>query len=103
MFVARVTLKVQNDKMESFRRFAKAEGLDARRLSGCVEYAFCEDIAEPARVLLYEEWESRAAFEAYRSSPAFTASGATLMPLLAEPPKSSYYESDDVFSACAVQ
>jgi quinol monooxygenase YgiN len=102
MFIARVTLTIQDRQRDEFRRFASAEALEARALAGCVEYAFCEDVADPSRVLLYEEWSSRDAFEAYKKSALFEASGARLMPMLAGAPKSSYYESDDLFGACAV-
>jgi hypothetical protein len=39
----------------------------------------------------------------YRDSPVFKEAGAQLRPMLEEPPRSAYYESDDVFAACAVR
>lgn len=102
MFVVRVELSIQETKREDLRAFVVSEAREARKLAGCKEYAFCEDIAEPLRVLLYEEWATRADFEAYRNSAIFTASGAHLRPLLSKPPRSAYYDSDDVFSTCAL-
>lgn len=99
MFIARIVLEIQEPHREAFRRFANGEALAARALDGCVEYAFAEDVADPTRVFLYEEWSSKAAFEAYKQSPVFAASGANLRPLLAAPPKSAYYESENVFTA----
>jgi quinol monooxygenase YgiN len=75
----------------------------ARELAGRVDFAFCEDIGDPDPILLYEEWSTSEAFDAYRGSPMFAASGARVMPMLAEAPKSSYYESENVFDRCAVR
>ena len=102
MFIARVSLRIREADRAAFRAYAIEESAQARALPGCVEYAFHEDVAEPARVLLYEEWVSREPFEAYRRSPLFAAAGAHLLPMLAEPPRSAYYESEDVFSACGL-
>jgi len=101
MFVVRVELKLKSGHMEKLREHASAEASAAGKLPGCKAYSFSEDVAEPGRVLLYEEWATRDAFEAYKASPLFAAAGTWLMPLLAEPPKSAYYESDDVFTTCA--
>lgn len=72
-------------------------------MEGCVAYAFLEDVGDANSVMLYEEWASRDAFDAYKASPAFVAAGAKLRPMLAEPPKSAYYESEDLFTSCAVR
>jgi quinol monooxygenase YgiN len=103
MFIARIALKIKDQQRDAFRRFAAADGRAARALEGCVDYCFCEDVADPARVLLYEEWVTRDAFESYKASPVFEAAAARLQPMLAEVPKSAYYESDDLFRACAVR
>jgi quinol monooxygenase YgiN len=103
MFIARVTLQIRPSHRGSFRAYAAEECKQARALPGCVEYAFCEDVADPARVLLYEEWASREQFEVYRASPLFAQAGAHLGPMLESPPRSAYYESEDVFTACAMR
>jgi quinol monooxygenase YgiN len=103
MFVARIALKIQDPQRDAFRRYAAAEGLAPRTLAGCVEYSFCENVSDPTRVLLYEEWASRDAFESYKASPMFAAVGARLQPMLAAAPKSAYYESENIFDTCAVQ
>ncbi len=102
MFIARIELRIEPAARDAFRRYAAAEAVTARQLAGCVQYAFLEDVGDPLRVLLYEEWSTRATFDAYRGSSLFAAAGATLRPMLTEPPKSAYYESDDLFAACAV-
>ena len=47
---------------------------------------------------------TRDAFESYKGSAMFSTVGARLQAMLAESPKSAYYESDNVFGgACAAQ
>jgi quinol monooxygenase YgiN len=104
MFIARIVLTIQDPQRDAFRQYAAGEGLGPRALAGCVDYSFCEDVAEPKRVLLYEEWATREAFESYKASPSFAAASARLQPMLAEPPRSAYYDSEDLFGgACAVR
>jgi quinol monooxygenase YgiN len=103
MFIARVTLRIRPSEQAGFSAYALEESRQARDLPGCVEYAFYADVGDPARVLLYEEWANREQFEAYRQSSLFKAAGAHLVPMLAEPPRSAYYESEDLFAACAVR
>ena len=97
MFVVCVTLTLQANHRDSFRDYAGREGLQARNMPGCVEYSFCEDVADPLRVLLYEEWATREDFEEYKSSPFFSATNQRLKALLCAPPKSAYYVAEDVF------
>jgi quinol monooxygenase YgiN len=103
MFIARIELRITAGQRDDFRKYAASEGLAARELTGCVDFAFCEYIGDPDRVLLYEEWSTREAFDAYKGSAMFAASGARLMPMLAEAPKSAYYESENIFDRCAVR
>lgn len=98
MFIARVELEIKPSEQDAFRAYASSDALEVRDLPGCVRYRFTEDVSEPSHVLLYEEWSSRAAFEAYKASPLFAAAGAKLRPMLSAPPTSAYYESDDVFT-----
>jgi quinol monooxygenase YgiN len=103
MFIARIALVIKDEQRDTFRSFAAVDGRAARALEGCVDYCFCEDVADPGRVLLYEEWATREAFEAYKASPVFDAGATRLRPMLASAPVSAYYESDDLFDACAVR
>lgn len=36
-----------------------------REEAGCVSYNLCEDLLEPGRIVISEEWESMAALEAH--------------------------------------
>lgn len=46
----------------------------SRSETGCLEYVFCADPLDPARVVLFERWESQEALDAHlqalRSGPA---------------------------------
>jgi quinol monooxygenase YgiN len=40
----------------------------ARRASGCLDFAISADLLDPSRVDIFERWESRAAVDAFRGS-----------------------------------
>jgi quinol monooxygenase YgiN len=103
MFVVRIDLKIRTEQRAAFRAYAGADGLRPRSFAGCVDYTFCEDLSEPTRVLLYEEWTTRDLFEVYKASDFFHATGARLREMLQEPPRSAYYESDDIFDSCVAE
>lgn len=54
------------------------------------------DPSDPDRVLLYEEWSTRDAAEAYMHSEYFRASADVLFPLMTGTPDSAYYEAERV-------
>ena len=47
-------------------------------------------------MLLYEEWKTREAAEAYLGSDYFRDAGAILFPLMEGRPDSAYYEAERV-------
>jgi quinol monooxygenase YgiN len=38
----------------------------ARRASGCLDFALSADVVDPGRINIFERWESQAAVEAFR-------------------------------------
>ena len=98
MFVIRIQLTLQAATRDAFRQWVVDAGLAARALTGCVEYTFGEDVADPLRVILYEEWTTQADFEAYKQSAVFAATSERLRPMLAQPPKSAYFRAENVFA-----
>lgn len=40
----------------------------ARSAPGCLDFALGADLADPARINIFERWESRAAVEAFRGA-----------------------------------
>ena len=92
MIIIRVLLVVSPASLEAFREHAADEGKSASALPGCVHYRFFEAVGEPGTVLLYEEWETLEAFEAYKASSAFKANAEKLFPMLAGKPDSAYFD-----------
>lgn len=65
----------------------------ARSAAGCLDFAITADLLDPARINIYERWESQAAVETFRSSgPSDDQSAAMLSASVAE------YEIADVRS-----
>ena len=64
-----------------------------RRFPGCERFELFVDPDDANRILVYEEWTDRSAFEAYRTSEYFAQGGAILHPAMAGAPDSAYYES----------
>jgi len=96
MIVIRVALTV---KPGHDKAFVAAMDLDAKRtreLDGCARFALYKDTAAPHAYLLYEEWESMKAFDAYRTSKRFQDAGRMLFPMMAGKPDSAYYEAQQV-------
>jgi quinol monooxygenase YgiN len=97
MIIIRVTMSVQAENREKFLELLNQEAKEVRQLEGCVRFTIFEDVSSEKALLLYEEWESLAAFDAYRTSEAFKETGQQLFPLMDGKPDSAYY-SAEVFS-----
>ncbi len=97
MFTVRVAARVRAEGREMFVEQLKKEEREVpAQFTGCERFRVYADPAEPTSVLLYEEWQSREAFDAYRTSDYFGASGAILFPLIDGAPDSAYFESERV-------
>ncbi|MEM9073836.1 MAG: putative quinol monooxygenase [Myxococcota bacterium] len=93
MMVIRVVVDVKPDQADAFVAYLNDEATRVRTLEGCERYELFRDPSGAARFLLYEEWASEDAFEAYKASPEFTQSFAVLGPMMAGPPDSSYFQA----------
>jgi quinol monooxygenase YgiN len=51
----------------------------ARRTAGCLDFALSPDLLDPARVNIFERWESLAAVEAFRGSGPSDEQGAAIL------------------------
>ncbi|MBO6933395.1 MAG: antibiotic biosynthesis monooxygenase [Deltaproteobacteria bacterium] len=91
MMVIRVVVDVKVDSVDAFIAHLNVEAPKVRELAGCLRYQLFRDPSEPTRFLLYEEWSTEAAFEAYRSSELLSRSFAVLGPMMAGPPDSQYF------------
>jgi quinol monooxygenase YgiN len=50
----------------------------ARRTPGCLDFALTADLVDPARVNIFERWESQAAVDAFRGSGPGDQQSATI-------------------------
>jgi quinol monooxygenase YgiN len=50
----------------------------ARRATGCLDFALSADLVDPGRVNIFERWESQAAVEAFRGSGPSDEQGAAI-------------------------
>lgn len=93
MMVVRVVVEVRPESREAFVSYLTDEAQTVRELDGCLRYELYADPADANRFLLYEEWATAAAFEEYQQSDLLRQSFATLGPMMAGPPDSSYFEA----------
>lgn len=95
MLTVRVAMRIRPDGCDALVSHLQQESHEIReRFDGCERFDIYCDPGDPTRALLYEEWQSRAAFDAYRQSEYFQAGGAILFPLMDGVPDSAYYESE---------
>jgi len=97
MLTVRVAVRAQPDGRDAFvAQLAKEHEEVPARFAGCERFDVCTSATEPNSFLIYEEWASRDAFDAYRSSDYFAEGGKVLFPLMDGTPDSAYYESERV-------
>ena len=97
MFCVRVAVRVKPEARDRFVAQLKTEEREVPdRFAGCERFAVFSDPADPDNVLLYEEWTTRDAAEAYMRSDYFRAAGDVLFPLMDGSPDSAYYEAERV-------
>jgi quinol monooxygenase YgiN len=65
MIVVMGTLTVRPEAMAAVREAMRAMMTATLREAGCLSYNLCEDLLEPGRVRVSEEWETMAALDAH--------------------------------------
>jgi len=97
MFTVRVAVRVRPEGREQFLAQLKNEEQEVpARFEGCERFAVYTDPGDADNVLLYEEWTSREAADAYLTSDYFQAAGDVLFPLMNGSPDSAYYQAERV-------
>ena len=97
MFTVRVAVRTQPDGRDRFISQLKKEAREVpARFEGCERFSIYNDPSDPDSTFLYEEWATRDAFDGYRTSDYFKASGEILFPLMDGAPDSAYYDSERV-------
>lgn len=94
MMVIRVQIDVKPEQHDAFVSYLQDEAATVRKLDGCERYDLYEDVTVDNRFLLYEEWASPEAFEAYRTSDLLKQSFAVLGPMMSGPPDSAYFHAN---------
>jgi quinol monooxygenase YgiN len=97
MITIRVLINVQSEKKVEFLGLLGQEAINVRQLEGCAMFRVFEDVADETALFLYEEWQTLAAFDVYRTSEPFKQNGQKLFPLMVGKADSAYY-SAEVFS-----
>ena len=81
------TFAVKPEKVDDVGRLALETLVrPSRKDRGCLRYDLCQDVSDPARFAMLEEWESDEALEAHLAQPWLRAAIARLGPLLAGRP-----------------
>ena len=94
MFTVRVAVRVRTEDRDRFVAQLRKEQLEVpARFAGCERFSVYSDPSDPDNLLLYEEWASREAADAYLTSDYFRAGGQILRPLIDGEPDSAYYDS----------
>ncbi len=66
MMIVAGYLVVDPLKRDSYLEGCKAVVQQARRTSGCLDFAISADLLDPSRIDIFERWDSRAAVDAFR-------------------------------------
>lgn len=61
-------LIVSRDARDDYLNGCRAVVDEARSAAGCQDFAISADVLDPARINIYERWESRESVEAFRGS-----------------------------------
>jgi quinol monooxygenase YgiN len=97
MIAARVQFTIDSARADDFAKAAESVAGAMRASPGCLRAAFYREVADPDAVLLCHEWDSRDAFQAYRSSPSFGENGKRLGPFIVGAPQTTL-SSQEVIS-----
>ncbi len=96
MQIIRVVVQVKPESQDAFQQLAKDEFRDVpAKFKGCHRFAYWNSTVNPGEVLLYEEWEDSASFDAYRTSDYFKELGGKMFPMLAGKPDAAYYDGTE--------
>lgn len=78
-------LVAKPDQVEALRAILVPFVEGARKEPGCMHYSLLEDTKQPGRFLTFETWANEDALKVHMTTPAITAAGPKLEPVLAKP------------------
>lgn len=76
------TFRLHPGALEPFVEAAYALIDVARREPGCVYYDLHASVADPDRVMCFEQWQDRPAFDRHMATPALASFSAAIEPLV---------------------
>jgi quinol monooxygenase YgiN len=86
---------IRPEMLEETRSAAIRMGEASRAEPGCNEYRFATDLADPAVMVLAEEWASEGALQAHMATPHFTSFSELLARAIAAPPDFRRFDAQD--------
>ena len=79
MMIVAGHLVVDAEQRESYLAGCVGVVEEARRASGCLDFAITADLVDAGRINIFERWESQAAVEAFRGSGPSEEQGAAML------------------------
>jgi quinol monooxygenase YgiN len=79
MIIVAGHITVDPEQRESYVAGSVSVVEKARGAAGCLDFAMTADLLDPARVNLFERWESQAAVKAFRRSAPRNKQGAAML------------------------
>jgi len=73
MLVVTGVIEVGEDSIPAAKALAGPMGTASRAEAGCHAYAFYQDMEDPTKIRIYEEWADLAALEAHFTTPHMAA------------------------------
>lgn len=73
MIVVTGIFEIAPESLDAARGLAGPMGRASRAEAGCAAYAFYQDLEDPTRIRIYEEWEDQAALDAHFLTPHMAA------------------------------
>jgi quinol monooxygenase YgiN len=90
-FVIVVDFRVKPGQMAAFRRLIDDNArTSVKDEKGCSRFDVCADRNDPDRILLYEVYDDRAAFDAHLKTPHFATFNEASAPFIADKAVSEY-------------
>ena len=73
MLVVTGIIEINADDLDAAKALAGPMGTASRAEQGCHAYAFYQDLEDPGKIRIYEEWENQAALDAHFATPHMAA------------------------------
>lgn len=93
MVLIQVSVTAKPEHHDSLQQVLQEVIAAARRVEGCLRYEWFRDPDHDRRVFVYAEFESEAAFAAYRQGPVVRMIVDQLLPLLEAHPSFKHFRA----------